>query len=191
MKKKLIILFLLLGNFCVLSLPVFAREYDTASPGWRPDGDLSGTGYMRAEWTTLDNCRSADIFIFDGKGGFIYPPEIQAEYIGWEFNIIIDNFVVFDTFKRGRLQISYEHMDGMKTCIQGISSDGKWEKIGTFDLGYGFCTDVYDFSWTPDTDSEIITIGWVRDPDKLVDSSNYIDRVIIEVQCLPQKPNGN
>jgi len=186
MKKKLYILFLLVVSYFMM-VPEFAGAQDSNSPKWRPSGNLAGTGYMRAEWSVLEQSHSADTFVYDGDRGFIDTPTIKTNYIGWEFNIVIENFVTVNSFKRGRLQIYYEYFGGVETRIINLSSDGKWKKIGSYDIGDGFHVDVYDFSWTPEADSETITIGWDCAPDKLIDTTNYLDWVILEAQCLPIK----
>ncbi|MDY6863636.1 MAG: hypothetical protein SV062_11710 [Thermodesulfobacteriota bacterium] len=185
MKRKTFMLFNLLVVSCVLFMPVFAVAHDIAPPEWRPTGDLSGTGYMRADWGSLDHSRVAECFIYDKDSGFLNSPELRAEHIDWEFDIIVDNFVTLNSFKRGRLQITYEVLDGQKTCIQAISSDCKWEKVGRYDSGNGFYTDVYDFFVNPGAESAVINLGWVSDPDCPSDPSNYLDDVILEVLCHP------
>ena len=158
---------------------------DTLSPPWRPNGDFAGTGYMRAVWTTIDEGRGADIYLYDQDSGFPIPPEINSDCVDWKFDIIIESFAISNSYKKARLQITYEGPDGAETYIQSMSLDGRWEKVGRFEAGYGFYTDVYDFSWMPETDSDIITIAWTDVSDKPSDPSNYLDQVLLEILCTP------
>ena len=191
MKTQWFFLLLFLMIFSYIFAPVFRGSCDTLSPPWRPNGDFSGTGYMRAIWTTIDEGRGADIYLYDQDSGFPIPPEINSDCVDWKFDIIIESFAVSNSYKKARLQITYESPDGAETYIQSMSQDGRWEKVGRFEAGYGFYTDVYDFFWMPETDSGIITVAWTDAAGEPSDPSNYIDQVVLEILCTPKEMGSN